>query len=199
MDTQEQIIASDDERLQAVQKVFSREFQERLFKYSLIRLVQKFGIKYDLKRGFRGLMIEDIISELMLSFSRKDGGRNWNKTKFPEFENQVFSSLDSTISNTLKKELEQTALTNTQIEDAKSEFSDDTRYTELLDASTRILEELGASDEELLLFEPYVINGMKRKDIAETFGISEIEATNIKKKIERKLPELREQFKNMDI
>jgi DNA-directed RNA polymerase specialized sigma subunit len=69
----------------------------------------------------------------------------------------------------------------------------------LLDFSLKVLGDLGATDDELLLFEPYVINKMKRKDIAHEYGISEQEASNIKKRIERKLPKLRQQITNLEL
>ena len=172
-------------------------FNERLIKYVIIRINTKFNIKYDLNRGFRGIMVEDMISELMLSFVKNDGGRNWNKLEFPDFIEQVISSLDSHISNTIKKELEKTAQSNTNIEDCKISAEDNGDYEELLELSLKFLEKLGASDEELLLFEPYIVHGMKRSDIAKENGITEQEATNIKKRLVRRLPALKEMIKNI--
>ncbi len=142
-------------------------------------------------------MVEDMISELMLSFVKNDGGRNWNKLEFPDFIEQVISSLDSHISNTIKKELEKTAQSNTNIEDCKISAKDNGDYEELLELSLKFLEKLGASDEELLLFEPYIVHGMKRSDIAKENGITEQEATNIKKRLVRRLPALKEMIKNI--
>tara|TARA_R110002050_G_scaffold158381_5_gene287690 strand:+ start:12839 stop:13438 length:600 start_codon:yes stop_codon:yes gene_type:complete len=199
MATTQYLIASDSELLNVVKDVFTQDFHQRLFKYALVRMTRKFGIRYDLQRGFRGVMIEDIIADLMLSFVSTDVGRNWNKTQFPLFEDQVFSAFDSAVSNALKKELEKTSKTNSRIHDQEVEARDDGNYTELLDAATVILQDLGASDDEILLFEPYVIHGMKRSDVAATFGVTEQEATNIKKKIERKLPIVRQKLKNMSL
>jgi hypothetical protein len=39
---------------------------------------------------------------------------------------------------------------------------------------------------------------MKRADIAKEFGITEQEATNIKKKLDRKIPIIREHLKKME-
>ncbi len=106
MEVQDKILASNTELQDAVKEVFTPEFNKRLIKYAIFRINTKFDIKYDLNRGFRGIMVEDIISELMLSFVRMDGGRNWNKAKFPNFIEQVISSLDSHIFNIIDKELE---------------------------------------------------------------------------------------------
>ncbi len=198
MEVKEVILATDTERQKAVQEIFTLEFNKILIKYSIYRIKMKFNIDYDLHRGFRGIMVEDIINELMFSFIKKDGGRNWNKTEFNSFKDQVFSSLDSQISNTIKKEFEKTTKTNEIYENIQLESQNDNNYEELLEFSMNYLKEIGASDDELLLFEPYVIHKMKRKDIADEFGILEQEATNIKKRILRKIPALREQIKNMN-
>mgnify|MGYP003624379281 CR=1 FL=1 len=197
MEVTEKILAANTELQDAVQEVFTPEFNSRLIKYAIYRINTKFDIKYDLSRGFRGIMVEDMISELMLSFVREDGGRNWNKTMFPDFIEQVISSLDSQISNTIDKELEKTAQSNTNIEDCNISAEDNGNYEELLELSLKFLEEQGASDEELLLFEPYVVHGMKRSDIAKENGITEQEATNIKKRLVRRMPALREMLKDI--
>lgn len=197
MEVTEKILATNTELQKAVQEVFTPEFNERLIKYAIIRINTKFNIKYDLNRGFRGIMVEDMISELMLSFIKNGEGRNWNKSEFPDFIEQVISSLDSQISNTITKELEKTAQSNTNIEDCKISAEDNGDYDELLDLSLKFLEEQGASDEELLLFEPYIVHGMKRSDIAKENGITEQEATNIKKRLVRRLPALKEMIKNI--
>ncbi len=197
MEVTEKILATNTELQKAVQEVFTPEFNERLIKYAIIRINTKFNIKYDLNRGFRGIMVEDMISELMLSFVKNGEGRNWNKSEFPDFIEQVISSLDSQISNTITKELEKTAQSNINIEDCKISTEDNGDYDELLNLSLKFLEEQGASDEELLLFEPYIVHGMKRSDIAKENGITEQEATNIKKRLVRRLPALKEMIKNI--
>lgn len=197
MEDKDKILATNTELQKAVQEVFTPDFNKILIKYSIYRINTKFNIKYDINRGFRGIMVEDMIADLMLSFVRNDGGRNWNKKEFPDFKNQIFSSLDSHIYNTIEKELSKTIQTNANIEnnDVAPENDD---YEELLEISIDFLYKLGASDEEILLFEPYVVHKMKRADIAKEFGITEHEATNIKKKLDRKIPALREHIKKLE-
>jgi hypothetical protein len=197
MDDKDKILATTNELRKAVQEVFTPEFNKILIKYSIYRINTKFNIKYDLNRGLRGIMIEDIISELMLSFVRNDGGRNWNKTEFPNFKDQIFSALDSQIFNTIEKEYSKTIQTNSDIEKQSDVLMEDNHYDELLQYSLDFLTKLGASDDEILLFEPYIIHKMKRADVAKEFGITEQEATNIKKKLDRKIPVLREQIKEL--
>lgn len=197
MEVTNKIVATCIEVKREVVKTFTPEFNSILIRYAIARIHQKFNIKYDLQRGFRGIMVEDIISDLMLSFIREDGGRNWNKAKFPDFKKQVISSLDSHIFNTIEKELEKTAQTNTRIDNLDITEEDSVSYEEILDNSHKILTDLGATDEEILMFEPFVIHKMKRSDIAKEFGISEKEVTNIKKRLDRKIPKLRERIKGL--
>jgi hypothetical protein len=197
MDDKEKILATNNELRKAVQEVFTPEFNKILFKYSIYRIHTKFNIKYDFSRGLRGIMVEDIISELMLSFVRNDGGRNWNKTEFPNFKDQIFSALDSQIFNTIEKEYSKTIQTNSEIEKQSDVLVENNDYEELLQYALDLLTKLGASEDEILLFEPYVIHKMKRADIAKEYGITEQEATNIKKRLDRKIPVLREQIKEL--
>lgn len=197
MEVKDKILATNIEVQKAIQEVLTPELNKLLIKYSIYRINTKFNIKYDLNRGFRGIMVEDMISELMLSFIRNDGGRNWNKTEFPDFKAQIFSALDSHICNTIDKELFKTILTDSDLEKKNIKQDDNDNYEELLQYSIDFLSKLGASDEELLLFEPYIVHEMKRVDIAKEFGITEQEATNIKKKLDRKIPALREYIKNL--
>jgi hypothetical protein len=198
VEVKDKILATLKERQKAVQYIFTPDFNKFLIKYSIFRIKTIFNINYDLNRGFRGIMIEDIINDLMLSFIKEDA-RNWNKANFSNFKDQVLSALDSQISNTIGKEFKKVKLT-TEINDTiKIESDNCDNYNDLLDFSLKVLGDLGATDDELLLFEPYVINKMKRKDIAHEYGISEQEASNIKKRIERKLPKLRQQITNLEL
>lgn len=95
-------IAELSETKEALEKIINHDFYDGLFKYGIYRLRTKFSIKYDLHRGFRGLMLQDLISQLIGAFL--EGKRNWNKTKFPNFKDQFLSSYDSHISNSISKE-----------------------------------------------------------------------------------------------
>ena len=199
MEEKIQILATKQEVIQALNTIVTPEFYKRMIAYSLHRLKTKFNISFDINRGFRGIMIEDLINDLLFSFL-SEKGRNWNKTRFPDFEKQIFSSLDSLIYNTVKKELEKTANTKTNIEifniptnDDKIENED---YEVLVDFCISHLKKMGATDEEMLLFEPLIVDEIKRSDIAKEFGISVKEVTNIKKRLDRKIPTLQKLLKN---
>lgn len=194
MEVKHRKIATFDEKCRAIQEVFTPEFNTLLIKHCIIRLNNVFKIKYDLGRGFRGLLVEDFISETMESFLKIDG-RNWYPEKFPDFRKQIISALDSVISNNLNSELEKINCTFEILDGDLDSSFDDSNYQEMLSICNDELIGLGASDEELLLFEPYIINGMKRQDLADLFGISLEDLTNIKKRLDRKLPVIKEKLK----
>ena len=165
MEEKTQILATKQEISQAIETIITPVFLKKMIAYSIFRLKNKFNIRYDTNRGFRGIMIEDLINDLLVSFVSQNG-RNWNKAKFPDFEKQIFSSLDSLIYNTVNKEFKKTKNTKTSIEDYNLFANDDNLenedYEVLLDFCISHLKEMGASDEEILLFEPLVIEKAKR-------------------------------------
>jgi len=183
-------IASFEEKTDAIQELITPEFLKRMIAYSIFRFDKRFNIKFDLNKGFRGIMIDDIISETIESFL-KPNGRNWYVDKYPVFETQFISALDSVISNTIKKELPRTNQTVELLDGDNTDFDEDETYDEEINECIRILKQLKATDDELLLFEPYIVNRMKREDLANEFGISVDELTNIKKRLDRKIPLLR--------
>ncbi|WP_333601443.1 hypothetical protein [Flavobacterium sp.] len=190
-------VATFEEKSQAIQEVFTPEFNTHLYKYAIIRLKRFFNIKYDLEKGFRGFMIEDFIAETIESFLRPDG-RNWYTETYPDFKKQFISGLDSVIFNTLKVELEKTKDTFEILDSDPDNSFDDSDYNVLLSACLDELKALNATDDELLLFEPYIINGMKREDLSKLLGISIEELTNIKKRLDRKLPKIGEKLKMLN-
>ncbi len=107
MSEEENIFATIEEKRSAIENTFSKNLYNKLIKYSIYRMKTVFNIQYNLEKGFRGLMIEDIINDVISSFFKADG-RNWNKSKFPLFIKQLYSSLDSQICNTISKELKKT-------------------------------------------------------------------------------------------
>jgi len=187
-------IASFDEICRAIQEFYTPEFYEILFKHAIVRLRNFFNIKYNPEKGFRGIMVEDLINDTIEAFL-KDGGRQWYLDKHPDFRKQVISALDSVISNTLSVELEKVNLTFEILDSDLDISTDDEEYQSLLAVCHEELEAMGATDMELLLFEPYIVNGMKRNDLSQLLGISNDELTNIKKRLDRKLPFITKKLK----
>jgi hypothetical protein len=177
-------VASAEEIASQIELIMTADFFKKLMAYSIKRFSLKFGIKYDIDRGYNGQKVEDIISSLMLSFL-DDGGRNWYKDQHPEFIDQLYSSLDSEIYNVIKKnsrEIASSAL------DETAHFIDvnDMEYQELFSFCLKHLEELGADIDELLVFE-CISKGLKRGKIAEELDIPPDKITQIKKRLDRKI------------
>lgn len=183
-------IASSDEIYIEIQKVFTKEFHQSLIKHCLIRLHTRFNIKYNFEKGIRGILIEDMIQETLEALI-KDGGRNWYKDKFDDIRLQIISSLDSVISNTITTHLNVDINTYEILENDEIEIVDNEEYNNLLGICHEELKKLDSTDDEMLLFEPYIIHGMKRQDLSDLFGIPLNELTNIKKRLDRKLPLLK--------
>ena len=187
-------VASFNEICQALQEVYTSEFYTSLFKHAVVRLWTVFKIKYNTEKGFRGIMVEDMINDTIEAFLKEDG-RNWYMDKHPDFRKQIISALDSVISNTLSAELQKTYDTLELLDNDSEIYLDDSDYQILLSACHEKLESMGATDLELLLFEPYIINKMKRNDLSQLLGISNEELTNIKKRLDRKLPFIKDKLK----
>ena len=187
-------IASSKEINMAMQNIFTKEFYSFLYKYGIVRLKVKFDIQYDIQRGIGGILLEDLIHETVIAFI--EGRRKWYKNKFPNYRDQLISAFDSVIYNSIVglKDINKNFSINQTIS-----LSDDmgNNYNELIKYCERELKDLGATDEEILIFEPYIIHGTKRQVIAELLEISEEQVTNIKKRLVRKLPIIREKLRNL--
>lgn len=189
-----QITVNIKEQIEEVKRVLTPEFHNKMMKYGIFRLISVFKIKYDVERGFRGVMIEDVILETFESFTR-EGGRIWNKTKFEKFEKQIFSAFDSCLQNTVRKEFDEAKdieplPENDNLEEVKSS----SKYNEMLKISIETLNSLGATELEKNIFEPYYIHRMKREDVAEYLGIGVNEITKAGKRLDNKLPLLRDKL-----
>lgn len=183
------IQASVEEINIALQNLITTDFFKLLMAYTVKRLKSRFKIKYNPDRGFMGKMVEDIVSEVISSFL-DEGGRNWYKDKFPEFKSQLFSALDSHISNTISKDLDKSSVTE-EFEDVCSVLEiDNLEFTELNKFCITFLESAGADLDELLVFE-CITKGLTRKQISEELEIPPDKVTHIKKRLDRKLIPLR--------
>ncbi len=179
-------MATQAEINNALVNFFQHEEINTIIKYGIARLFYKFKIRYDMDKGIYGITIEDMIQETNTAFS-SEKRRNWNKSKFPNFKKQYYSAFDSVIYNTVKSYLEK-ANNHSPILDKDAYMApDDHAFEEQKELLMNELQNLGATDEEILLFEPYYIDEMKRYDIAGLMGLSVQEVTDIKKRLDRKL------------
>jgi hypothetical protein len=186
-------IANQAEISQALINFLTPDEVARIIVFGIGKMISRFGIFYDPNKGIAGIMMQDMIQDTNLSFLT-DSGRNWYHKNTPEFRDQYYSAFESTISNTLKAQLKRAVNHFEIIEtDALSapvamEIRDQIQMLE------NEFKKLNASDDEILLFELYYIDRMKRKKIAAYFGVPPQKITDLKKKLDRKLLLIREKW-----
>jgi RNA polymerase sigma factor (sigma-70 family) len=158
------------------------------------RLRFKFKIMYNIDKGIAGVTLEDVIQETNYAFLTEKG-RNWNKKLFPKFKDQYYSAFDSVLSNMLETNLKKEKNHYSILENDAFAVETNFEYKNELEQYEKDLKLLGASDDELVLFEPYYIQQWKRREIAEEFGITATEVTVIIKRLHRKVIVLQEKYK----
>lgn len=185
--------ASAEEISAAVSSLITDEFFKKLVAYTIKRLFLKFQIVYDPNKGFKGNMAEDVVLNLITSFLN-EGGRNWYKSRFPDFKSQVYSALDSEISNLVTGSYIKTEEIEIEDVNAVLDFSS-SDYHELYNHCISQLEKSGADIDELLVFE-CMAKGMLRREIAEELKIPPENVTIIRKRLDRKITPLRKQLES---
>lgn len=187
------IKASPEEISEAIEAIVTNDFFKKLVAYTIKRLLFKFHIIYDPDKGFKGHMAEDIVSNLFISFL-DDGGRNWYKSKFPDFTKQIYSSLDSEISNIVSGLHVKIESIETDDDISMLDF-ESIEFNELYSHCISQLEKSGADVDELLVFE-CMSKGLLRRQIADELKIPPENVTVIRKRLDRKLNLLRKQLES---
>lgn len=183
-------IANQTEVESAIVEYLSEAQVNNLVKYVILRLQMVFNITYDENRGINGKNIEDLICETTMSFL-EEGRRYWYIDKYPDFNDQYKSALNSVISNEVDKlcrKPEEVRLE--KVASFKAEV--DTDFDETWELLQKELYKLGADDDEILYFEAAYICGLKRFQIATELGMSERAVTDIKRRLDRRLRQLRQ-------
>lgn len=169
---------------EAIQSVDMDEVIDRMNAYA-ISILKSVGVK-----NFNGKEPIDFVGDVILKVM--DGQRDWSKAKcsFTEF---LFGCLKSEISNFFK--------TNKNIYD--NELPDipttDQSFSEkhIRNSISEILKIEGADDDELTVFEYWADGITKPSEIAKDLGIDVKEVYNITKRLERRLPKIQTQVKNI--
>ena len=198
-------IASQAEIEDALQDFLGESNLTRALNYVIILLSNTFKMEMGKHKGINSISAEDIVQNVCRSITDPEG-RKWNKKKYPRFNKFFFSALKSEVSNTLKLNL------NKELQKAPTEKENESGVIRIIEIpvsdypagehdenSIRILwpklqadlYALGAEPNEILLFEAYYLDDMKRKDIARLLNVSPTEITVIKKRLDRKIIQLR--------
>lgn len=169
---------------EAIQSVDMEEIIDRMNAYAISRL-KSVGIK-----SFNGKEPIDFVGEVILKVM--EGKRDWNKAQcsFKEF---LFGCLKSEITNffTTNKNIYQDDLSDISSDEQSSDMEE--KHSQVLD----FLEQEGADDDELTVFEYWMDGVLKPAEIAKDLGIAVKEVYNITKRLERRLPKIQTQVINI--
>lgn len=169
---------------EAILSVDMDEVIDRMNAYA-ISILKSVGVK-----NFNGKEPIDFVGEVILKVM--EGQRDWTKANcsFTEF---LFGCLKSEISNFFK--------TNKNIYDNELPEipSTDQSFSEehLRNSISEMLKIEGADDDELTVFEYWVDGITKPSEIAKDLGINVKDVYNITKRLERRLPKIQTQVKNI--
>jgi len=165
---------------EAIQSVDMEEMIDRMNAYAISRL-KSVGIK-----SFNGKEPWDFVGEVILKVIEEK--RDWNKAQctFKEF---LFGCLRSEITNffTTNKNIYEDVIPNVS---SNEQFSD---IGEKRSQVSALLEQEGADDDELTVFECWMDGINKPAEIAKDLGIGVKEVYNITKRLERRLPKIQKQ------
>lgn len=139
-------------------------------------------------KDFDGIEPQDFVATVLEK--ALNNVRNWNSDEYT-FEQFLFGSLKSDIDSFFKRKKKLVDSENFDIiPHSEAGYDED-----LKNQIHTILYELGATEQEILLFNIWVEGIYKRKDIAQELELSEKEIDNIRKRLIRKLPHLRKMIK----
>lgn len=192
METTKNII-SQKEVLKASQQQDWAELQVILMAHTLRRLLFRYGVqkpKEELKELARSYISE--VQELILI----KGSRRWNIDHYPTFQEFIISVIDSHLNNQLNKgafkevDLEEHNTHNGSAPSPEAELE----FQELREKVFKMLNEEGASDDEMIIFECMAEGITKPKEIREELGITEKDFHNLWRKLDRRLQKIRKKL-----
>lgn len=186
-------ILSQKEVLKASQQQDWGELQVILMAHTLRRLIFRYGVqkpKEELKELARSYISE--VQELILI----KGSRRWNIDHYTTFQEFIISVIDSHLNNQLNKstfkkvdfEEQSTRKGSAPSPEAELEFLD------LREKVFKMLNEEGASDDEMIIFECMAEGITKPKEIREELGITEKDFHNLWRKLDRRLQKIRKKL-----
>lgn len=144
--------------------------------------------------------LHDAARELVEECMRRvfvTGSRRWNKTHYPDVEVFLFDVLDSLVSNWLRERKQRLKIDGDvdfeTLAVADSGSAASAQYsTEVLSEVTKHLNEMGAEDDELLIFNARVFDGLtKPEEIRENIGMTEAEYHNAVRRLGRRLSKIK--------
>lgn len=181
-------IASEAELLDQLENQNWNELWDKLMGRSFWVLRQRYGVKWSKDRlgDFARQSISDVLSKIFVEKVRR-----WNIKRYPDFEDFVIGAIDSHINNLLNKKRKEFSLEdNPHAMDQKAEtvreelepFAVSEFRHQLFDE----LEQAGADDNELLIFECLADGVEDPKTIKKEIGLSNEDFHNAWRRFKRR-------------
>lgn len=179
-------ICSEENLISEFQAQNWKDLWKTLFARSLYLLNNKYQVGWnnDKKKDFINQCISDVIDKIMVEKSR-----NWNTAEYPTFKDFIESVIDSHINNQLNKKREPVISENELTVEAgiaPTNLDDDIAIQELHGIIFEELKKIGATDEEVLVFDCLAGGMFRKQDIRENLGIDDDEFNNIWRRLNRK-------------
>ena len=180
-------IASDELLMEQLTNRDWDKFWLRLMGRCAWILRKRYGIRWpnDELKGFSRDAISEVINQIFIKKSRK-----WNVDHYSDFEDFIIGAIDSHINNTLNKSVKEIELDEGN--PSMMESPDNVNIEqiiigkELKEQICAELEELGASDDELLIFECLGDGIVKPDHIRSSIGLTDEEFHNAWRRFKRK-------------
>lgn len=186
-------IMSPREILETSKKQDWSALQVILMAHTLRRLQFRYEVqkpKEELKELTRCYISE--VHELILI----KGSRRWNVDHYPTFQEFIISVIDSHLNNQLNKR----SFTEVNLEEPNTHKGSapspeaELEFQELREKVFKMLNEEGASDDEMVIFDCMAEGITKPKEIREELGITEKDFHNLWRKLDRKLQKIRKKL-----
>lgn len=188
-------IASLQEVAEALEAFMTLEESTNLVAHIVNRFRSVFKFKFLVNVGFNQYLAEDFINDTIERFL-VSSGRKWYKDK--SFKDTFYGALDSVIENHVRKHSSMVYDTlHLEDKNEQSASVEQESGSELLGICLDFLESQNAQDDELLIFEDYILNQKKRGELAKDLGVDVKTMTNIQNRLNRKIPKLRQHLKSL--
>jgi len=160
------------------------------------RLIYRYGIKESQNRLTD--RANELVSEV-LDLALIEETRNWNTDKYDSFQKFLVSVLDSHLHNKFTKSKPKEEYTDV-LQDVSSDPSpeDEIVYNELKKEAYAFLENDGATDDELLVFDCMTDGIVKPRALREELGISKEDFHNIWRRLQPRIKKLRAKLNGDD-
>ena len=178
-----------------------QEIQEQLARADLSTLILKLEAYAHGHIKGMGLSIEaiDAVYDVLLGVQKEESGRNWDKSKCPQFDRFLFGAVKSHISNAYKKHknnktAELGHMTAYQSISVEMEVLEEIDLAAAKKQALACLQELGGDAEEECVFECWCDGTDKPQEIAEFLNVPVEIIYSATKRLKRKLHLIQERL-----